>query len=302
MNELITVAILTYNRKIILRESLLKIFSQDYKDIEVIVVDNGSCDNTEDMLKNDFPLVQIIRENENLGASAINKAFKVAKGKFILVLDDDSYPTNFAIKKAIEQFENNKIGVVALNIFNKNLDWHETKYFEQFPLSFVGCGVIIRKNILIELNGYDPNIFIYQNELDLALNILNKNYIIYYEPGAVIIHNYLLNDSKINSILTPFRYKHFFISTYYIIRKNTSGYLQYRLLITLIINRLLILLKYNYTDEFIWALKMCFKKNKIINTPVQNRIQKKITTTIKFIDRDYFASQIKFVKKYFWAK
>ncbi len=60
-NPLVTVNILSFNRKDELRNTLTKVYEQDYKNIEVIVVDNASSDGSAEMVKNEFPEVQLIQ-------------------------------------------------------------------------------------------------------------------------------------------------------------------------------------------------------------------------------------------------
>ena len=89
---LVTVNILSYNRKDELRNTLTKVYEQDYKNIEVIVVDNASNDGSSEMVIKEFPNAQLIQLEKNIGIAGWNEGFKVAKGEYILVLDDDSYP------------------------------------------------------------------------------------------------------------------------------------------------------------------------------------------------------------------
>ncbi len=90
-NPLVTVNILSFNRREELRNTLTKVFEQDYKNIEIIVVDNASSDGSSEMVKNEFPDVQLIQLEENIGIAGWNEGFKAAKGVYVLVLDDDSY-------------------------------------------------------------------------------------------------------------------------------------------------------------------------------------------------------------------
>ena len=89
MNEqpLVTVNILSFNRKDELRNTLTKVYEQDYKNIEVIVVDNASSDGSPEMVKNEFPKVQLIQLEKNIGIAGWNEGFEIAKGEYVLVLD-----------------------------------------------------------------------------------------------------------------------------------------------------------------------------------------------------------------------
>ena len=97
----VTVNILSHNRKNELRHTLTKIYEQDYKNIEIIVVDNASSDGTPIMVETEFPEVKLIKLYKNIGIAGWNKGFEVASGEYILVLDDDSYPGSDTINKAL---------------------------------------------------------------------------------------------------------------------------------------------------------------------------------------------------------
>ena len=99
---LVTINILSYNRKDELRITLQKVFEQDYKNIEVVVVDNASTDGAPEMVEQDFPQVKLIRLKKNIGIAGWNEGFKAAKGEYVLVLDDDSYPLNNSIENGLK--------------------------------------------------------------------------------------------------------------------------------------------------------------------------------------------------------
>ena len=90
---LVTVAIVARNRREELTMTLQKVTRElEYPGdrMEIIVVDNGSTDGTPAMLKSDFPAVQVISNATNEGAPAWNRAFRVGRGEFFLILDDDA--------------------------------------------------------------------------------------------------------------------------------------------------------------------------------------------------------------------
>src|SRR3990167_7040361 len=71
---------------------------------EVIVVDNGSSDGSQAMVKKKFPQVKLILNKENLGfTKANNQGIKVAKGKYILLLNSDTYLIENALGKLVKR-------------------------------------------------------------------------------------------------------------------------------------------------------------------------------------------------------
>ena len=103
MNKLVSVIIPSYNAANYLDETLQSVLSQTYKEIEIIVVDDGSKDNTRQVLSNYKDKIKCIYQ-ENQGVSvARNNGFASSLGDFICFLDADDwfYPTNIEEKVQI---------------------------------------------------------------------------------------------------------------------------------------------------------------------------------------------------------
>jgi len=189
-NPLVTVNILSYNRKDELRITLTKVFEQDYKNIEVIVVDNASSDGTQEMVKTEFPEVKFIELKENIGIAAFDFAMEQARGKYYLILDDDSFPEKTALTYGIAFLESKpEYSIVAFKIFNKRNNEIETRYFKsENPYLFHGCGSLWRKEVYKKLGGYDSDFFLYYNELDLTIRCYNNSMKIRYLSKKIVYH------------------------------------------------------------------------------------------------------------------
>ncbi len=104
-NPNISVCIPTYNRKEYLKETLDSILSQTYKDYEIVIVDDGSTDGTEQMLKElDIPITYYRQENSG-DAAARNKLVELAKGKYISFIDSDDLLMPDAIERMVKVIE-----------------------------------------------------------------------------------------------------------------------------------------------------------------------------------------------------
>jgi GT2 family glycosyltransferase len=209
-NPLVTVNILSFNRKDELRNTLTKVCDQDYKNIEVIVVDNASSDGSADMVKKNFPDVQLIQLNKNIGIAGWNKGFNAAKGEYVLVLDDDSYPIANTIRFGINKLTNdNKVGIVACNIVNgSEFDLQSASHsdeLEKTTNSFVGCGAIIRRSVLETIGGFESELFLYFHEVEYSLRIIDAGWEIVYCPKSVVVHNIGLANRKYDSNLVDNR-------------------------------------------------------------------------------------------------
>jgi glycosyltransferase involved in cell wall biosynthesis len=113
-HPLVSVIITTYNRPHYLELTLNSVINQTYKNIEVIVVDNGNEDNQSEIICTNFKSLQYIKTvNTKTPAKGRNLGFKKAKGEFIAFLDDDDIwlPNKIEIQVAI-LLKNSDYGIV----------------------------------------------------------------------------------------------------------------------------------------------------------------------------------------------
>lgn len=284
---LVTVNILSYNRKEELRNTLTKVLEQDYKNIEVIVVDNASTDGTQVMIRTEFPIVHLIESGKNVGIAGWNKGGKIASGQFILFLDDDSYPETGSILKGVESIlSDSKIGVAGFEIFNKNLDLVENKNAievykkKKFSPGFIGCGALVNRNLFVALNGFNTNIFLYHHEYDFSARVYNLGYRVILLEGVRVIHNYSnKNRGKISSkkYMDERKFRYGFISLAVFQIQNFS--LRYKLLFVpkLFISRLYVAFRlgifrsYFTASYYILTNLFVFSKS---SSPLRKEIQK----------------------------
>ena len=117
---ILTIIIVNWNNKNLLRNCLKSIYnSQNYYNYEIIVVDNNSEDGSVELIKNEFPNVVLIENNKNLGfAKANNQAIKIARGNYILLLNNDTVVTNtYCFDRMIELMEkNSQIGILGCKL------------------------------------------------------------------------------------------------------------------------------------------------------------------------------------------
>lgn len=196
---IVSVVILSYNRREDLRDGLARILAERPPfAVEVIVVDNASHDGSPGMVAAEFPSVHLIALNENIGVAGYNRGFAVARGEFVLILDDDSFPAPGVIAGLAEAFAvHPEAAVVALDVRS----FHS--YRESLPstpaaatpevsyqMGFNGAGVAVRRSVLAEVGGYAEEFFLYWNEQDLAIRILAAGYRILHSPTLVSFHKY----------------------------------------------------------------------------------------------------------------
>ena len=77
----ISVIIVNWNGKNVLSDCLRSVFDQDYENLEILVVDNGSQDGSQALVKKNFPSVELVENGENIGfGSAVNRGLEKSHG------------------------------------------------------------------------------------------------------------------------------------------------------------------------------------------------------------------------------
>ena len=188
----VTIVLLSYNRRDELRVTLHKmLFELDYSSslIDVVVVDNASDDGSADMVEQDFPQVTLIRRDENCGVSGINDGFAVARGDWVLALDDDCYLPADGLRRAIEAAREHQADLVSFGVLNANQrDYRFDQRYRTGLLTYWGCSVLMRRAVVERLHGYDPEIFVWANELEFMLRFFDAGFRHLHLPEVVSEH------------------------------------------------------------------------------------------------------------------
>lgn len=198
---------------------------------EVIVVDNASSDMTGDMVKKDFPGFLYIRNERNEGfAAAVNKGFFQSAGEYLLLLNSDILLIEGETNKMLNYMENNPdTGICGPQLVypdmraQRSFAYIPSLVSEIFPRSLIellsyktisarpsallnltsavnvpsliGAAVLIRRNILESLGGFDERFFFFLEETDLCLRTRgirfgteDKVYRVVLYPHTKVIH------------------------------------------------------------------------------------------------------------------
>lgn len=214
----------TYNAEKYITRNLNSI-QNNSKDpnLEVIIVDNNSTDNTLNLIQS-FELndIKIIRNNKNLGfAKACNIGVKKAAGEFIFITNQDViYPSNFfhnliniyqqlneapdVILSPAVVFPDKTIHYYGGKIHYSGISYTPEMYaqlpnkkgtFKTYKAS--GCSMFLKKQTFLDLNGFDPYFFMYKEDVDFSLRALRKGIPIYTTNECYLYHlkeHYYIND------------------------------------------------------------------------------------------------------------
>lgn len=228
--------ILNYNGK-----RLLKIILDSIKRIEfhgrydVIVVDNHSTDGSREFMMKNYPYVKIIENRENLATSGINPGLRHCSGKYIFYLNNDIELGNDCLQILYDILEKNPdAGLVAprhVNYYDRNLQsggfWisrsfyaghiqagnHIDKTVREVPYA----GVFLFRKDVTDILGYlfDPDYFIYSEDLDFSLRARLVGYKILFAPNAVIYHMHAATIGRLDNSRLTFLIERNTLSTFF---------------------------------------------------------------------------------------
>lgn len=170
--EKISVVIPTFNRETLVMGAIDSLRNQTYKNLEIIVVDDCSTDNTQSRIENERdPRIVYVRHEYNQGGSqARNTGIQRATGEYIAFLDSDDQWLPEKLEKQMKLFnKNSNVGVVYTGVKNITGTTIRSVIIPQYrgrilldllKKNCVGTTstVIIKKNLLLETGGFDPEL------------------------------------------------------------------------------------------------------------------------------------------------
>ena len=180
---LVSVYITNYNYERFIRQSIESVLAQSLKDFELIIVDDGSTDNSRDIIEEyrELPQVTIIYQ-QNKGLNITNNvAMRVAKGKYLMRLDADDYLVPAALEKMVAPLEaDDELGLVFPDYYyvdaEGNITGEERRHNFEKEVSLYdqpahGACTIIRLSFLKKIGGYNES-FTCQDGYDLWLKFI----------------------------------------------------------------------------------------------------------------------------------
>lgn len=218
----LSIVIITWNSLAHLKNCLESVFKTVKGiDYELIVVDNNSKDGTPEYLKQ-FSQITVVANNENKGvAGGRNQGIKLARGKYILILDVDAELTEGAAKELVNFLDKNKKAALAgpkLTFTDGTLQYTcrkfpnvLTKILRRVPLSdklladeqmrawdhnsvkdvdyVIGACQVIRREAIDDVGLLDESIFYGPEDVDFCLRLWRAGWEVYYNPEAKVIHH-----------------------------------------------------------------------------------------------------------------
>ena len=205
--------------------------------MEVIIVDNASENNEAEQISNRFPDVKVIKSDKNLGfAGGNNLGIKASKGKYLFLINNDTYFKDFNVQALIDRFDSDpNIGIVCpkikfawppqpiqfagytplsnITIRNQAIGFGEEDH-GQYDVAHTtpyahGAAMLIKREAIDKVGLMPECYFLYYEELDWSMMFTRAGYQIWYDPRCTIYHK----ESQATGQNSPLR-------TYYITRNR----------------------------------------------------------------------------------
>jgi GT2 family glycosyltransferase len=239
---LVSVLVVVYSNMDDLEDCLSSALDSDYPNAEIIAVDNASTDGSPDFIRQKFPSVKLIEYALNLGfCEANNRAFRLAKGDFILFLNPDTRLPNDTISILVDRMEKdpqigilapkmlflqepkviNSVGLQSNRIFYSCdrgfLEYDRGQYDEEAEvIGACGGAMFVRKVVIDRIGLFDSRYFMYYEDLDFGIRSWLAGYKVLYTPDAIVYHRmrasgrsehlneYVDNKNRIRTLLKNF--------------------------------------------------------------------------------------------------
>ncbi|GAB5399635.1 MAG: glycosyltransferase family 2 protein [Aureisphaera sp.] len=190
-------------------------------DAEIIVVDNDSKDESCNMVKQKFPHVTLLQNNDNVGFSkANNQGVALAKGEYVCILNPDTAVAEHTFSSALKYAEEHEdLGALGINLMDgtgnflpeskRNVPTPKRSLLKMIGRTnskngyyanylgekdqgeievLVGAFMLLRKKVYEEVKGFDEDYFMYGEDIDLSYKLLKAGYKNYYLGSLSMLH------------------------------------------------------------------------------------------------------------------
>lgn len=213
---LISIIVTNYNGLQFLDDFFRSVFNQTYENVEVIMVDNNSSDESVMFTRKTFPQVKIIENKENSGyAGGNNLGLKEAKGEYIAISNNDTVLQPDLLEKLLEAYneipnlgavqpmfkiasEQTKLDSCGSFWTNTGFNYHYgiykeanlSKYNKNFPVySLKGVFMLMPREIIEKVGLFDDDFWCYFEETDFCHRVWLAGFECWYYPQSSLLHN-----------------------------------------------------------------------------------------------------------------
>lgn len=214
--EKVSFIIVNWNGEKTITQCLDSVYSQTYKNYEVILLDNHSSDQSVEIIRKKYSVDKRIELDKNYGfAEANNRGLEHSKGKYLALINNDSILEKDWLEKAVSVFQKSDDENLA-SIATKIIQYHRRDLIDSAGVEYYGLGAcwdyknlpctadqvsrrkqvfgacataaLYKKSVINKVGFFDPNFFIYFEDTDLSFRLRLFGYTCIYEPEAVSYH------------------------------------------------------------------------------------------------------------------
>lgn len=186
-NNLVSVIMSVYNGEKNLEESINSILTQSHKNIEFLIIDDCSQDNTKKILQKynkNYNNIKIFKNDKNLGLTlSLNKLLKISKGEYIARQDADDISLGNRIEKQLTALTRYKLDFCSSRARIKQNNriipgfsfYLPKKIILKYKNPFIHGTLLIKKHIIESIGYYDPRYY-YAQDYKLMKDLIDKKY------------------------------------------------------------------------------------------------------------------------------
>lgn len=215
MDLSVSIIIPTYNRKQEILDCLMSINKLNYDVFEVIVIDNGSTDNTVEAIEKLYTTIKVIELKENLGAvGGRNLGIEKAKGNYLFFVDSDNILHTDCLKELVHLAETDKnIGFVGPKMYyysDPNRIWYAGAKINLLTSKTTYIGIneidhgqydqikevehipnvwLVKREVIDRIGGLDPVFVMTYGEADWPMRAIKAGFKVVFCPSAKVWHN-----------------------------------------------------------------------------------------------------------------
>ena len=198
----ISVLIAVYNAEDTIKAAIESILNQTFQDFEIIVIDDGSTDNTVKIIEELYDeRIAIYSNSANLGQiKSLNKGLKYCRGEYIARMDADDYSLHYRFEKQLAAFDKKPnlavVGTRGAKLIKNKLinntffpyNYEALRFYSMYKSPLYHVSTMIRKDIIVTFGGYDES-FLLAADFDLWSRILRMGYRIKVISDRCIMYN-----------------------------------------------------------------------------------------------------------------
>jgi GT2 family glycosyltransferase len=232
-SPLVSIIILNWNGEKFIKECIDSVLKTDYPQKEIIFVDNGSTDNSLNIVNSYSNSLHLVAHSQNLGfAAGMNSGIKAAHGEYVVTLNNDLIVDKNWLQRPVEILSSNpEVGIISCRqmVYGKEdlidivysrpspyllpapvgsdqkYSEHPEFHTEREVSGASGASVIYRKTLLDQFDGFDERFFAYHEESDLQTRACKSGWKCIYVPSAVVFH---MGSRSFGKLSRTFHYYH----------------------------------------------------------------------------------------------